>query len=113
MENGQVVKRIFFRDGMIISSTSTDPREYLGSFLVSRGLITDHELTQAMKMQADGEMLLGKILVTIGAVSDQDVHHMLRQKAESIFDVFAWPEGEFPLPRQAAPAEGMCGSPST
>ena len=26
-DNGQVEKRIFFRDGMIISSASTDPKE--------------------------------------------------------------------------------------
>lgn len=108
VENGRVVKRIFFRDGMIISSASSDPREYLGSFLVSRGLITDHELTQAMKMQADSKMLLGKILVTIGAVSEQDVHRMLRQKAEEgIFDVFAWPEGEFRFLDRQLPAEEM------
>lgn len=108
VDNGQVEKRIFFRDGMIISSASTDPREHLGSFLVSRGFITDLELTQAVQMQASNKMLLGKILVTLGAISEQDVHRMLLHKAEeSIFDVFAWPEGEFRFLDKELPDESM------
>jgi len=41
VENGRVTKQIFFRDGMIVSSASTDPKEHLGAFLVSHGFITD------------------------------------------------------------------------
>ena len=47
-------------------------------------------------MQQSNKMLLGKILTTIGAISEEDLHRMLRLKAEEgIYDVFAWPEGEF------------------
>lgn len=96
VDNGKVQKQIYFRDGMIISSASTDSREYLGAFLVSHGFITDMELRQAVKMQESNRMLLGKILTTIGAISEQDLHRMLRLKAEEgIYDVFTWPEGAF------------------
>ncbi len=96
VENGKVTKQIFFRDGMIVSSASTDPKEHLGAFLVSHGFITDAELGQAIRMQESNKMLLGKILSTIGAISEQNVHRMLRLKAEeSIYDVFSWPEGDF------------------
>jgi hypothetical protein len=96
VENGKVTKQIFFREGMIVSSASTDPKEHLGAFLVSHGFITDAELGQAIRMQESNKMLLGKILSTIGAISEQDVHRMLRLKAEeSIYDVFSWPEGDF------------------
>ncbi len=96
VDNGKIQKQIYFRDGMIISSASTDPKEYLGAFLVSHGFITDLELRQAVKMQESNKMLLGKILTTIGAISEQDLHRMLRLKAEEgIYDVFAWPEGAF------------------
>ena len=108
VDNGQVEKRIYFRDGMIISSSSTDAREHLGSFLISHGFITDLELTQAMQMQSSNKMLLGKILVTLGAISEQDVHRMLRHKAEeSIFDVFAWSEGDFRFLDKELPEESM------
>ncbi|HSM13752.1 MAG TPA: DUF4388 domain-containing protein [Thermoanaerobaculia bacterium] len=96
VDNGKVKKQIFFRDGRVFSSASSDPREHLGSFLVSHGFITEMELTQAIKMQATNKMMLGKILTTVGAVSEADLHNILRLKAEEgIFDVFTWPEGDF------------------
>lgn len=108
VENGKVTKQIFFRDGMIVSSASTDPKEHLGAFLVSHGFITDAELGQAIRMQESNKMLLGKILSTIGAISEQDVHRMLRLKAEeSIYDVFSWPEGDFRFLDQKLPATNM------
>lgn len=108
VENGRVTKQIFFRDGMIVSSASTDPKEHLGAFLVSHGFITEKELTQAIRMQESNKMLLGKILSTIGAISEQNVHRMLRLKAEeSIYDVFSWPEGAFRFIDQQLPSSNM------
>lgn len=103
-----VEKRIFFRDGVIISSASTDPHEHLGQFLVSHGFITEVELAQAVQMQASNKMLLGKILTTIGAISEQNLHRMLRMKAEeSIYDVFAWAEGDFKFLDNELPINNM------
>ncbi|MEO8275087.1 MAG: DUF4388 domain-containing protein [Thermoanaerobaculia bacterium] len=108
VENGKVTKQIFFRDGMIVSSASTDPKEHLGAFLVSHGFITDTELGQAMRMQESNKMLLGKILSTIGAISEKDLHRMLRLKAEeSIYDVFSWSEGDFRFLDQQLPSANM------
>jgi hypothetical protein len=96
VDNSRVQKQIFFHDGRVVSSASTDPREHLGAFLVSHGFITDLELVQAVKMQESNKMLLGKILTTVGAISEQDLHRILRLKAEEgIFDVFTWSEGDF------------------
>lgn len=96
IDNGHVQKKIFFKDGNLFSSASTDPKEYLGHFLVSHGFISELELSKAIEMQERSKMLLGKILVTIGAIAEQDLHRLLRLKAEeSIYDVFAWEEGEF------------------
>lgn len=95
-DNGQVEKRVFFRDGLIISSASTDPKEYLGHFLVSHGFITEEQLSEGMKRQAAKKVLLGKILVEMGAIAESDVHHMLRMKAEeSIYEIFTWAQGDF------------------
>lgn len=96
IDNGRVRKKIFFKRGRIFSSASSDPKEYLGHFLVSHGLISELELSQAIEMQESNRMLLGKILVTIGAVSEPDLQRLLRLKAEeSIYDLFSWPEAEF------------------
>lgn len=96
VDDGRVQKQIFFSEGRIVSSASTDPREHLGSFLVSHGFVSEEELTQAVRMQESNRMLLGKILTTVGAISEPDLHRMLRLKAEEgIFDVFTWGEGDF------------------
>jgi len=96
INNGEVEKRIYFQGGRIFSSSSTDPKEHLGHFLVSQGFITESELVQAVQLQDSNKMLLGKILVTIGAISEQDLHRLLRHKVEeSIYDVFSWQEAEF------------------
>jgi hypothetical protein len=95
-DNGQVEKRVFFRDGMVISSASTDPKEYLGHFLVSHGFITEEQLSEGMKRQAAKKVLLGRILVEMGAIAESDVHRMLRMKAEeSIYEIFTWAAGDF------------------
>lgn len=96
IDDGRVKKQVFFKEGRIISSASTDPREYLGHFLVSHGHITEEELSKAIAMQEESGMLLGKILTTNGAISEDDLHRLLRMKAEeSIYDLFSWSEGEF------------------
>ena len=96
INNGKVEKRIFFEQGTIVSSAASDPKEYLGHFLVSHGFIDELTLAKAMEMQEENKMLLGKILLTIGAISETDLDRMLRLKAEeSIYEIFTWTEGEF------------------
>jgi hypothetical protein len=91
-----VEKRIYFQDGRINSSSSSDQREYLGHFLVSHGYITEEELKMAMEVQEESNILLGKILVMINAISEPDLLRLMRKKAEeSIYDVFLWEEGDF------------------
>ncbi|HEV7922518.1 MAG TPA: DUF4388 domain-containing protein [Thermoanaerobaculia bacterium] len=96
VSNAGVTKKIFFRNGRVISSASNDPREYLGQFLVSHGYITEPELKKAMEVQMQSRILLGKILVMIDAISEEDLLRLMRLKAEEeIYDIFLWREGAF------------------
>src|SRR3954469_12975046 len=45
--HGKVEKKIFFKDGLILSSASNKPEEYLGHFLMSHGLINEGQLNRA------------------------------------------------------------------
>ena len=65
-----IEKRIYFQDGRIASTSSSDQREYLGHFLVSNGFITEDELKMAMEVQEESQILLGKILVMINAIAE-------------------------------------------
>ncbi|MEO6326861.1 MAG: DUF4388 domain-containing protein [Thermoanaerobaculia bacterium] len=89
-------KRIYFKNGRIISSSSTLEREYLGHFLVAYGYITEEELEKAMQVQQESKILLGKILVMIGAIQEAALADLIRLKAsETIYDIFLWTEGGF------------------
>ncbi len=105
---GEVQKRIFFVDGRIIATGSTDPKEQLGHFLVSHGYLAEQELVEAITQQESTGMLLGKILVTAGRISEQDLQHLLVLKAqEGIFDMFTWRSGEFRFVERETLDSGM------
>ena len=96
ISNKRVEKKIFFRNGRIISSASNDPREYLGQFLMSHGYLTEPELKKAMEVQLQSGILLGKILVMIEVITEADLQRFMRLKAEEeIYDIFLWNDGEF------------------
>jgi len=94
--DGEIEKKIFLQDGEIVSSSSTDPKGFLGQFLISKGVITEEILAQAMAIQEEQGGLLGEILVEGGAVDQEKLDHLLRVKAEeNICDLFIWEEGSF------------------
>jgi hypothetical protein len=104
----KVEKKVFFKDGLILSSASNRPEEYLGHFLVSHGLISEQVLSKAIDLQEMTGMLLGKILVQKEAINEKDLHRMLRLKTEeSIYDIFSWTEGEFQFLDDSLPESAM------
>src|SRR5436305_15138773 len=96
VRNKGTEKKIFFRNGRVISSASNDPREYLGQFLMSHGYISEPELMKGMQVQAEPGILLGKILVMIDVISAAELPRLMRMKAEeAICDICLWRDGEF------------------
>ena len=77
VEQQELEKRIYFEDGWIISSSSNDPEEHLGTFLIERGYIDEPTLEHAMKLQEATQILLGKVLVTLDSISEGRVRLML------------------------------------
>ncbi len=103
-----VIKRIFFDEGVIISSASTDPGEYLGRFLVSHGYLAEDAVNEAISRQKEEQQMLGRILVSMNLIPEEDLHQMLRLKAEeSIYDIFTWDEGAFEFFDSDLPSENM------
>ncbi|HEX4961042.1 MAG TPA: DUF4388 domain-containing protein [Thermoanaerobaculia bacterium] len=106
--HGKTEKKVFFKDGLILSSASNKPEEYLGHFLVSHGHITEAQLNRAVELQETSRTLLGMILVKNGAIAERDLARMLRLKAEeSIYDIFSWSEGDFRFLDDELPASAM------
>jgi len=96
MRNGRYEKKIYFRNGNIIATASTNPKEYLGQFLISYGKITEEGLKSVLEVQEKSEHMLGKILVNEGLLSLTEMKIFLKMKAEeSLYDIFLWDEGDF------------------
>jgi hypothetical protein len=90
------LKKIFLQNGIIIGSSSNEPQEFLGQFLLSEGLITEQQLKDAFDLQAQTKVMLGRILVKKGLLSEVKVQEILRLKAEeTIYSLFLWTEAEF------------------
>jgi Domain of unknown function (DUF4388) len=96
LERRSITKRIVFREGHIITSTSTDPKESLGQFLIRKRRVTEEQLFKALLRQEKEGRLIGEILVGEGLLAETDLRECLRLKAEeTIYDLFLWPDGAF------------------
>jgi len=96
LRNHSLVKKVFFRDGVIVGSATNDPTEYLGQILISEGIISEQQLKEAIDRQRRSRVMLGRILVRQGLVTEAKVADILRRKAqETIYSLFLWNEAEF------------------
>lgn len=96
IDNGKVRKRIYFRGGKIVSSASSNPREYLSQLLLSHRAVSEAELAQVLERQERKGGLLGPILIDEGKITLRELRQMLQLKTEeTIFDLFSWKQGEF------------------
>lgn len=93
---GGIVKQIYLEHGLIVGSTSNDPRELLGQVLLHYGKIEEAQLQTAMEIQRQFGGKLGVILSARGFVSQDDVVEVLHTRTlEIIYDLFIWEEAEF------------------
>lgn len=96
VRNNYITKKIYFQNGLVISSSSSDPRDYLGQFLLSRNWISEVQLIKAIEKQEKRKMLLGKILVESKAITEEQLKKAMHFKTlETIFSIFLWEEGKF------------------
>ena len=105
---GSIVKEIFLEDGLIVGSSSNDPREYLGQMLLHYGKIEELHLQAAMEVQRESGGKLGEILSLRGLVRPGDVIEVLRTRTlEIIYDLFIWDEAQFEFFDNAPPPHDL------
>lgn len=95
-ENRGVVKKVFIENGLVVSGSSNDPKEYLGQILICFGWINEEALSEAFLTQKKKGVLLGKLLSTDYDVSEKKILEALRVKIEeTVYDLFLWEDGKF------------------
>ena len=104
VESGILQKRVVFRDGVLVSSSSNDPREALGQFLLRGHLASEEAIFNGLLRQEKEGRLLGEILVDEGVLEEEGLSIALaEQTAETVYDLFLWAEGAFVFEEQEKP----------
>jgi hypothetical protein len=108
VDRGAVEKRLVFRNGQIISTSSNLPHEQLGHFLISHGFATEPQVGEVMRRQESSGKLFGKLLLDLGGIDEANLERMLRLKAEeTLFEVFGWADGNFRFLDSELPESAM------
>jgi tetratricopeptide (TPR) repeat protein len=106
--DGKNFGSIFFNDGRICYSSLLNRPDRLGDRLLSRGLITNAQLEEALglqKTEQEGKRL-GDILVYLGYIGKQNLEADISAQIEdAIFYLLRWNEGEFFFEPDTLPAE--------
>lgn len=98
-------KRIVLLEGKAVQATSSDPREYVGQFLLHGGRLGEEQLEKAFQVQLATREPLGKLLVA-GGLPEAVVREALELKIrETAIDLCGWTEGQFSVARSAARAD--------
>ena len=96
LEKGAVIKELYLTGGQIVSSSSNDPREYLGQFLLAHGRLDEATLAAMFRKQGKTGIMLGRLLVQEGILREEEVQAFLRLKAEeTVYELFLWNDGTF------------------
>jgi hypothetical protein len=89
-------RQLVIREGVIVTGSSNETREYLGRFLVNLGHISEAHFRKALDIQRDTRLFIGKILLMLEAVSEETLRSALNMKLrETLLQAFHWSEGTF------------------
>ncbi|MGE5232959.1 MAG: DUF4388 domain-containing protein [Acidobacteriota bacterium] len=87
---------IVFRDGKIILAATNGARESFGSILVTKRLVNESTLVDALSRQARSptETRLGAVLVQMGALREEDVEAVLHAQVQKVIsELLGWSSG--------------------
>ena len=94
--HGDVLKRVFLRDGAVIHASSTDRQDSLGVFLQRTGRIDAGEFTLTDQLRASSpDKRHGELLIEHGILSPQKLYEAIQEQIRSVvWSLFAWEAGE-------------------
>jgi hypothetical protein len=95
-ERGDRKVVIAFRNGDIVYAASNGVRETIGSMLVSRKLVSDNDVRQALAIQQRSPVVkhLGNILIEMGAIGRCSLEEVIQEQFQKVLrEVLGWPDG--------------------
>ena len=109
--SGEHKTSLIFRDGLLVTASSSDASRRLGQFLLARELITEAQLAEVLELQAAGGAgtRLGQILTERGYLTEEQIAAALTDSVrEIVYDLFLLDEASFHFdPEDAPPASAI------
>jgi hypothetical protein len=103
LKGERVEKSVFFKEGQVIFSNSTDNNDRLGEILVKVGKLKRENLDSALVLHRKhlGMKKMGAILVENGAVTPKDLFNALKTQVNDIIaSLFTWRQAEYSFTEQ-------------
>lgn len=96
LEQGQVKKTVYLKDGRPVFARSNLVRECLGQRLVDRGRITSEKNQQSLQRAKQSGRLHGTALIEMDLLTPQELHDSLKEQArDKLLEVFSWSSGQY------------------
>lgn len=88
---------LFFDRGRLLAVLKPHCRERLGDLLIRMGKVSPQQVAQALQwQQMHPGQPLGQVLVSQGVISQDELQRYVQQQIEeTVYELFAWREGEF------------------
>lgn len=85
----QFQKKIFLKLGLLTFVVSEDPRDFLGHFLVSKGIIQEEDLVKAFAIHKQSQQLIGRVLGKMAEISEEAMKQKIAEKIkDSVYQLF-------------------------
>jgi hypothetical protein len=89
-------KKLYFRKGRLIFSSSTNENEKLGEIMIDEGYLERGDITVVVEEQRNSEDHIGTILLEKGIISQEQLFNCIRVQANRILlTILNWIDGSF------------------
>ncbi len=96
LENQALKKVVYIRNGYPIFVRSNLVREFLGQRLVQTGLLNESSLAESLETAKQRNQRHGMALIEMGLLTPHQLNDALKnQMLDKLLDIFSWPEGNY------------------
>jgi len=96
LENNEIKKVVYIRNGYPIFVRSNMVREFLGQILLRTGHLSQEELNKSLEVAKENNQRHGMALIEMGLITPQQLNDILRnQVLDKLLDIFSWKYGGY------------------
>ena len=96
LQHNNLKKVVYIRNGYPIFVRSNLVREFLGQMLIRTGRLSDEALAESLEASKQRNQRHGMALIEMGLLTRHQLNDALRtQVLDKLLDTFSWPEGKY------------------